>query len=380
MEPSFFYKQLNLHNLNFFTGVPDSLLKDFCACISDKTDKIFNITAANEGNAIALAASYYLATGKSGIVFMQNSGLGNCINPLTSLTNSETYSIPFLMLIGWRGEPGTKDEPQHIEPGKLTLDFLNTLGIPYSILPTTEEEVIEVIKKAVSYMNKNLSPYALVVRKETFDKYEIQNEKIKQGKQITDFPLNREYAIQLITSLLQDRDIIVSTTGKTSRELFEYRATNNQGHHQDFLTVGSMGHSSSIALGIALQKPARNVYCFDGDGAFIMHMGSLATIGYYQPRNFKHVVINNFSHDSVGGQPTAAEAINIPLIAEACGYKIVFSAETADEIITRMKELQSVEGPALLEIRVKKGARKELGRPTRTPSQNKKDFMCHLMS
>jgi phosphonopyruvate decarboxylase len=372
IKPAELYHLFQQSQLTFFTGVPDSLLKDFCAYITDNTSKDKNIIAANEGNAIGLASGYHLASGRIPVVYMQNSGLGNCVNPLTSLTDKEVYSIPMLLVIGWRGEPGRKDEPQHVKKGMITLGLLNTLGVPYAILPDTNEESAKVIGNAVDYMKKNKAPFAIVVRKGTFDRYELQE------KKETNYPLNREEAIKLIVPLLGENDIIVSTTGKTSREVFEFRRNSGMGHNRDFLTVGSMGHSSSIALGISLQKPSKQVYCFDGDGAVIMHMGALSTIGQLQPKNFKHIVFNNFAHDSVGGQPTAADVIDIPQIAKANGYKEVLCAETKEQIQENFLKMKEMQGPVLLEVKVNKGARENLGRPNRTPIENKQDFMEFL--
>ena len=364
-----FYKTLASSKIDFFTGVPDSLLKDFCAYVTDNTSQERNIIAANEGNAIALASGYHLATGKFGLVYMQNSGLGNAVNPLTSLADKDVCSIPMLLFIGWRGEPGVKDEPQHVKMGKVTLSLLDALKMPYAILNDNYEEII---KKAVLYFKNDKSPYAIIVKKDTFQKYELKNQ------QKTDFEMNREEAIKIIVSLLSKDDIIVSTTGMTSRELFEFRESRKEGHEKDYLTVGSMGHSSSIALGIALEKPERNVYCFDGDGALIMHMGALSVIGQLEPKNFKHIIFNNFAHDSVGGQPTATSKIDIASIAKANGYARAFSAETKNEIVNSIKKISSMDGPVLLEIKVNKGHRKDLGRPTTTPIQNKEEFMKFL--
>ncbi len=369
LSPKKFYELLQKNKVNFFTGIPDSTLKYLCAYITDNLPKEKNIITANEGNAIGLASGYYLATGKPAAVYMQNSGLGNGVNPLTSLTDKGVYSIPMLLIIGWRGEPGEKDEPQHIKMGKITLDQLDVLEIPYSIVPETIEEVEKEIIKATEYMTNQNSPYAFIVRKGTFNKYELQN------KKSTNYPLNREQAIKTIVPLLEEDSIIVSTTGKTSRELFEFREELEQGHEKDFLTVGSMGHSSSIALGVALQKPEQEVYCFDGDGALIMQMGSLSSIGQLQPKNLRHIIFNNFAHDSVGGQPTAADNIDIPAIAKANGYKAVFSAQSEEEIKATIGKIKQIEGPTLLEIKVNKGARKDLGRPTTTPIQNKEELM-----
>jgi len=365
-----FYELLVKNNINFFTGVPDSLLKDFCAYITDNSKN--HLLAANEGNAVAMATGYHLATSKYGLVYMQNSGQGNAANPLISLADSDVYSIPMLLLIGWRGEPGKKDEPQHFKQGKITLKFLEILGIPYEILPESIEEVEKTLEKAVNYMKEKNSPYALVVKKETFEKYSLQN-KIENK-----YILSREDAIKLVVDQLGPEDVIVSTTGKTSRELFEYREKLKQSHEKDFLTVGSMGHSSSIALGIALFKSNKNVYCLDGDGAIIMHMGSLAIIGSQKLKNFKHIIFNNGVHDSVGGQPTVGFNVDFNSIAKACGYNLVLKAETEEEVKNNLKLLKEKEGPVLLEIKVKSGARGDLGRPTRTPVENKKDFMGFL--
>ena len=368
IKPKEFYELLKENNLEFFTGVPDSLLKDFCAYVNDNAT---NIITANEGNAIALAFGYHLATGKIGVVYMQNSGLGNATNPLMSLAHPDVYSIPILLIIGWRGRPGEKDEPQHIAQGKLTLKMLESLEVKYNILPENIEDAEEVIEEAVDYMKNKNSPYALVVKDGTFEEY--------KGKSVNlNFKLNREDALKLIVPLLDEQDIIISTTGKLSRELFELRESRKEGHNKDFLTVGGMGHASSIALGIALQKSNRNVYCFDGDGALIMHMGSLATTGMLKPKNFKHIIFNNFTHDSVGGQPTASFFINIKDIAKASGYNNIFLAETEDQIKEQFQSLKKSEGPSLLVLNINKGARKDLGRPTRTPIENKKDFMNYL--
>jgi phosphonopyruvate decarboxylase len=372
ISPKNFYELLIKKEIKFFTGVPDSLLKDFCAYIVDNTDKKNNIIAANEGGAIALAAGYHLSSRKIGLVYMQNSGQGNSINPLVSLTDSDVYSIPMLLLIGWRGEPGKEDEPQHVKQGKITLELLNTLEIPYEVIPDSIEDAKNSLDKAINYMKNNNAPFALVVKKNTFEKYDLKN-KVK-----TSFDLNREEAMKLIVNNLDSQNIIISTTGKISRELFEYREELGQEHKTDFLTVGSMGHSSQIALGIALQKQDKQIYCFDGDGSVIMHMGSLAIIGQQAPKNFKHIIFNNGAHDSVGGQPTVGFEINLQSIAKDCGYKTTLKAESKLEVIEKINLIKSVEGPAFLEIKVNKGARKDLGRPTKSSKENKKDFMGFL--
>ena len=372
ISPNKFYEELKKNGINFFTGVPDSSLKHLCAYITDNTNKKNHIIVANEGNAIALAAGKYLATQNIPLVYMQNSGQGNAINPLTSLMDSDVYSLPVLMLIGWRGEPGKKDEPQHVKQGKITLKILETLEIPYEVLPENIEEAKLTIEKAFQYMNAHHAPYAIVIKKGSFEEYKLQN------KIDSNYEMSRESAIKILTNNLDINDIVISTTGKTSRELFEYREELNQGHEKDFLTVGSMGHSSSIALGIALSKPERNVYCFDGDGALIMHLGASAIIGQNAPSNFKHIILNNGAHDSVGGQPTVGFQIDIQKMAQACKYKETFEEKTEEELKIMINKLKNANGPALLEIKVKKGARKELGRPTKTPQENKKDFIKFL--
>ena len=367
-----FYDLLIENGIDFFTGVPDSLLKDLCACITKNTPKEQNIIAANEGNAIAIAAGHHLASGKIPAVYMQNSGQGNAVNPLTSLVDPKVYSIPLLMIIGWRGEPGKKDEPQHAKQGSVTLPLLKVLGIPYDILPDTMEQAKEVLEKAVLSIKERSAPYALVVRKGTFAPYALQHETESPYK------LTREEVIKIIVDQLGPDDVVVSTTGKTSRELFEYREALKQDHRKDFLTVGSMGNSSSIALGVALSQPDKEVYCLDGDGALIMHMGALSIIGSHAPGNFKHIVLNNGAHASVGGQPTVGFRIDIPSIAKACGYTIAWLAKTREEIEEKLVSLKTSKGPSLLEIRIKKGARKDLGRPTTTPIENKEAFMGFL--
>ena len=370
ISPQYFYNTLNENGIDFFTGVPDSLLKDICAFITDHTDERHNIIAANEGCAVGLAAGYHLSTGRTAMVYMQNSGLGNAVNPLLSLADEEVYSIPLLLMIGWRGEPGIKDEPQHVKQGLVTPGLLNTMGIPFQILPEDESALPAVMKKAVEYMTTRQAPYAILVRKSTFEPYKLQS------AAESSFEMNREGALDLILEQLDDQDIVVSTTGKTSREVFEIRERRSQGHEKDFLTVGSMGHASQIALGMAISGDSdRNVFCLDGDGAFLMQMGGVSSVSGLRPDNFRHIVINNGVHDSVGGQPTTAMNLDLPAIAQSCGYTFRETVESADELRASLMRMKSHKGPALLEVRVNKGARKDLGRPTIPPAENKTNFM-----
>ena len=378
ISPKFFYDTLASKGIDFYAGVPDSLLKNLCAYITDHADAKHNIIAANEGGAMGLAAGHYLATGKIPVVYMQNSGEGNIINPLASLTDKEVYNIPVLLVIGWRGKPGVHDEPQHVKQGKVTTGLLNVMGIDYTVLSKEEDKAEKQIEKAVTYMQQTKECYALVIEKDTFEEYKLSSSVSTLHASLS---LSREEAIQTVAAALGEKDVIVSTTGMISRELFEYRAAKNQGHERDFLTVGSMGHASQIALGIALEKPDRRVWCFDGDGASIMHMGSMAIVGSKAPKNYVHVVFNNGAHDSVGGQPTVGLSIDLPAIAKAVGYKHVYSVDNKEELerllASCIKPLIS-EGAAFIEVKVKKGNRKDLGRPTTTPIQNKEALIGFL--
>ena len=372
ITPKFFYDTLASYGINFYAGVPDSLLKNLCAYITDHADAAHNIIAANEGGAVGLAAGHYLATAQIPVVYMQNSGEGNIINPLASLTDKDVYNIPVLLVIGWRGRPGVHDEPQHVKQGKVTTGLLNTMGIDYTVLSKEEDKAAVQIRKAVDYMRQTKECYALVIEKDTFETYTLQN------VVTNDLTLSREEAIQTVAAALDDKDCIVSTTGMISRELFEYRTLRGQGHERDFLTVGSMGHASQIALGIALEKSDRRVWCFDGDGAAIMHMGSMAIVASKAPRNYVHVVFNNGAHDSVGGQPTVGLTIDLPAIAHAVGYPHTYTVSCLAYLQQVLQTIKQTAGPILLEVKVKKGNRKDLGRPTTTPIENKEALMAFL--
>lgn len=371
IAPKDFIETLRTGGVEFFAGVPDSLLKNLCAYITDTIRRENNIIAANEGNAVGLAAGYHLATGKTGCVYMQNSGEGNIVNPLLSLMDADVYKMPILLIIGWRGEPGVHDEPQHVKQGKVTLSLLETMGVPYAVLDNNWQEQVAA---ALQTIQATHTAYALVVRKGTFDEYQLQNQENQ------DWALAREEAIQIVVDKLRENDIVVSTTGMISRELFEYREAKGQDHAHDFLTVGSMGHASQIALGIALQKPDRRVIVFDGDGALLMHMGGLAIIGDYNPKNLVHIVFNNGAHDSVGGQPTVGQKIDVEAIAKAVGYKEVVSVDSQTALINAMNHVNNaaIGGVCLINVNVRKGNRKDLGRPTTTPQQNKEALMKEL--
>lgn len=371
ISSEFFFNACKDEGVDFFSGVPDSLLKNICSYITDNTPSENHIIAANEGNALAIGVGYHLSTGKVPLIYMQNSGLGNVINPLLSLADQDVYSVPLLMMIGWRGEPGVKDEPQHKKQGRVTIALLEAMEIPYKVLTADSniEEVEVTLKTMLSIAKKENKPCALLIKKGLFEDYKFQSDMLYER------PLYREQAIEIIINNLNESDIVVSTTGVASRELFEYREKLKSGHERDFLTVGGMGHVSQIALGIALQKKNRQVYCLDGDGSLIMHMGTLAINASMNCRNFKHIVFNNSAHDSVGGQPTVGDRIDIASIASNVGYQWVKMVSEESEIRLALNEMADVDTPALLEIQVKKGFRKDLGRPTTTPIQNKEIFM-----
>lgn len=372
VSPELFIKTLQSNGVNFFAGVPDSLLKNVCAYITDSVPSDRNLITANEGSAIGVAAGHYLATGNIPLVYMQNSGIGNAVNPLLSLADEKVYSIPMLIMIGWRGEPGVHDEPQHVKQGAVTLSLLDTMEIPYIILPDDDTAASSAVGMIVTDCKKAQKPHAIIIKKGTFGSYKLKTKVPNEN------PVCREDAMKFVVDSLPSNSIIVSTTGKLSRELYEYRDALKQSHESDFLTVGSMGHSSSIALGIALAKPERKVFCFDGDGAFIMHMGAISNIGNLAPRNYVHIVFNNGAHESVGGQPTLGYGINIPEIARSCGYNNVMSVASTDDILKSLASALCSDGPTLIEIKVSINSREDLGRPKTTPIENKEAFMKFL--
>ncbi len=375
IDPKVFFDTLKNSGIDFFTGVPDSLLKNFCSCLLSNVSKKQNIIAANEGNAVGIGVGYHLATNKIPLVYLQNSGLGNIINPLLSIADREIYSIPMLFLVGWRGEPGVKDEPQHKKQGKVTLPLLESMEIPYEILSSDmrEQDIKETIKVSITSIKKESAPFMLVVKKNVFNKFHT-SETSDEDSQIC----TREQAVIEILSSIRKDDIVVSTTGMISREVFEYRKKKEFDHKTDFLTIGGMGHANQIATGIALQKPEKQVICIDGDGAALMHLGSLCINGSLGCLNFKHIILNNSAHDSVGGQPTVGDQVDFVSIAKASGYRFVKKVVDFQELKSSLKQVIETDGPSLLEVRVKKGARPDLGRPTNTPFDNKKLFMDFL--
>ena len=374
IRPSYFYDLLMKNGTDFFAGVPDSLLKNFCAYVTDNAPAEKHIISANEGSATALATGYHLATGKIPMIYMQNSGEGNMVNPLLSIADPDVYSIPMLIVIGWRGEPGVHDEPQHVKQGKVTCELLDAMKVPYEVLSENEADLPAQFEKAYSYILENNAQYAFVIRKGTFDDYKLVNNIPVDGK------MSREEAIEKIMLSADESTAFVSTTGMASRELYELRDKHGMSHEKDFLTVGGMGHASQIALSIAMQKKDRQVYCIDGDGASIMQMGGMATIGTRAPSNMIHFVLNNGAHDSVGGQPTVGRQIDLCAIAAGCGYENVLKVETPEELDAALNDSESKSKLTFVEVLVTKGARKDLGRPKSTPKENKIALMSFLNS
>ncbi len=375
MKASFFLKEVNNLGIRTITGVPDSVLKQFCDAVQlDKGRTFRHYVTANEGAAVGLATGEYLVSGCPCLVYLQNSGLGNIINPLASIANQEVYGIPMLFMVGWRGEPGKKDEPQHVYQGKTTCELLETMDVPYSIIDesTTEIQLKEILSSAHDILNQNRQ-YAILVKKGTFEK----ENSFTWDNGCT---LVREQALKIILETVYNDSYIVSTTGKISRELYEQSEALYGGHDRIFMTVGGMGHASMIAFGMAQADYAKHFVCIDGDGAVMMHMGALAFIAKQEPKNFLHIVINNGAHESVGAMPTGFSGQGYGQIAAACGYKnsvTVANAKELKEAIVNMKDKQEL---SMIEVMVSLESRSDLGRPRESARENKVNFMNAVLS
>tara|TARA_B100001250_G_scaffold414529_1_gene453592 strand:- start:3430 stop:4560 length:1131 start_codon:yes stop_codon:yes gene_type:complete len=374
ISPEAFFHGLVANGVSKYSGVPDSLLKYFCAYVSDNSEEGSHLITANEGSAVSLAAGQYALSGNLSLVYMQNSGFGNALNPLLSLADPLVYGVPMLVMVGWRGEPGVKDEPQHIKQGTIMESLLVACDIPYYILDCNEINVSEFIGRVTKHAKSSNRPIVILVRKNTFSPY-----KPKQSTQEIS-KISREAAIEEIVNISEESDIFVSTTGMPSRELFEIRENRGEKHNKDFLTVGSMGHASMIAFGLSQSFKNGNIFCIDGDGALLMHMGNMAIIGQSNSNNFIHIVLNNGAHDSVGGQPTCANEISLTDIAKASGYKSAMSVSRLEHIGLEVEKFKDSLGPHFLEIKIKKGSRPDLGRPTSSPSENLEHLMQFLKS
>lgn len=348
LDQKIVFEELKKNGITFFTGVPDSYLNGFCDFVLHHFPNR-NIIAANEGNAIAIAAGHYFASTELPLVYMQNSGMGNAINPLVSLADEHVYSVPMLLLIGWRGQPGIGDWPQHELQGEITLKLLDAMHIPYSILTDDMSTFRKILAEAVDYCLKKRKPYALVVPKGI-----MAGEKIDHSDTV--YPMSRAEAIDVILDHMPSDTIYTATTGRATRELFYLREKRGESRKQDFLNVGAMGHASSVALGIALEKPERNVVVLDGDSAAMMHMGAMTMVSKLRVPKFLHVILNNGAHESVGGQPSAGYDINLTTVADACGYQTVHHPVTDKEgLIAAIKELNNCGKATFIDVRIHKG-------------------------
>lgn len=372
LDPVAVYQLLRGMGVAFFTGVPDSLLKNFCAFLSDQVSDEEHVTAANEGGAVGLAAGHYLSTGRPALVYLQNSGQGNAVNPLLSICDPEIYGIPMVLLVGWRGEPGRPDEPQHVKQGRVMNAVFDAMEIPHEVLDTDPGKVEDQLRRMLDIAISRKQPVALTVRKGTFSQYE--GAVSKGAKEL----MRREAAIEAVLESLPPTSAVVSTTGHISRELFSCRKRRGNGLYGDFMMVGGMGHASQVAMGIAKAQPGRPVFCFDGDGAALMHMGGMALVGQSGCANLKHIVFNNGAHGSVGGQPTLGFSVDFCEIARGCGYHDVGSAHSLKLLGDLTRYLIAADGPAFLEVKVSTQARSDLERPDRSPSENVRSVMEFL--
>jgi phosphonopyruvate decarboxylase len=372
IAPAVFLETLKGLGVSVFTGVPDSLLKSVCQHIDLNVARENHIIAANEGAAVALAMGSYMATGQPAVVYLQNSGIGNTVNPLLSLADPDVYGVPMILLVGWRGQPGVKDEPQHVKQGRVMTQLLDAMDLPWAVMPTDEAELGAALKTAVDTATRDRTPYVLLVEKDAFGKGDSAPK-----AEPSSLP-SREEALKATVAAIGDNGVCVATTGMLGRELFEHRVNSGTSPALDFLTVGGMGHASSIALGVALKdKGGRDVWCLDGDGALLMHMGTMAVITAHAPKTFNHVIFNNGVHDSVGGQPTPTQQLDLPAIARAAGYRSATTVDSLDAIAPAIAAMRG-QGPSLLEIAIKPGNRADIGRPTTSPSDARSAFMAAL--
>lgn len=363
---------VELLDSEFYTGVPDSCLQPLCNYLMDQYGiSRQHVVAANEGNCTALAAGYHLATGKVPVVYLQNSGIGNIINPIASLLHKEVYAIPCIFVVGWRGEPGIHDEPQHIYQGKVTVSLLEEMGVQTFVISkeTNVSEISRVMEKFAKVLKQG-GNVAFVIQKGALSYDGVLNYRNR-------YSLQREEVIEHILRYSGDSPVI-STTGKISRELYENRDFAGQGHFRDFLTVGSMGHCSSIALGIAMQKQNDRIWCIDGDGSILMHMGAMAVIGSSGQKNIVHIVINNCAHETVGGMPTVADQIQLTEIAKGCGYPCAHCVDHLEELDQILEEAKDAKELYFIEVKTSIGSRENLGRPATGTIENKQDFMKYL--
>jgi phosphonopyruvate decarboxylase len=372
IDPSEFVEFLKDQGIDTFYGVPDSLLKDL-STVLHKDLAVQNVISANEGAALSQAIGTYMATGKTSAVYLQNSGLGNLINPLLSLADSEVFGIPMLIVMGWRGEPGKKDEPQHFKQGRVMLDLIEAMGYKYEILPESFPDARILISNLINDSNSNLQPVFLVVKAKTF--FQIA---AKQELGSSEFEMTREESLEIVLSNISSSSAVFSSTGMLSRELYEIRKSKFKSIRTDFLCIGGMGHVSSVSLGFARNSREIQTWCLDGDGSLLMHTGTLATIGKSNTSNFNHLVFNNFVHDSVGAQPTDIDVVNVTSLAASMGYKWTKSVDNKGDLGSALDEMSNTPGPKLLEIMIRPGFRSDLGRPTESPKELLTAFQSNL--
>lgn len=366
ISPVDFSKKLNQLEFDTAVGVPDSTFKGLISYFSSQT-AFTHVTAANECEAMGIAAGYYLGHCKPALVYMQNSGFCKTLNPYTSLLAPDAYALPAVMLVGWRGEPGKKDEPQHKMMGRILPQLLTVMELDYTVLEETmwENQLAEARQKTM----ENEKPYVMLIKKGLFEDFKIPGREKKHGKALT-----REQALNIIVDNTSENAVFISTTGKTSRELFEIRARKKQHHGKDFYTVGSMGCASSIAFGLGLAPSEKKIFILDGDGAALMQLGTMATIGHHKNNRLKHILVDNNAHESTGGQPTVSSSVDFPAVARACGYDDVQSVDNKEDLEKSLQNLENNEKLSLLVVKVKKGSRPDLGRPTTTPKENRDAF------
>ena len=367
------FQELDKLGVKFFTGVPDSLLNDFCLYLVNNIPDGRHVMAANEGNAIAIAAGNYMATGNIPVVYMQNSGIGNATNPLLSLTHDCVYGIPMILVIGWRGDPSINDHAQHKKQGELTPVLMSDMDIPYEILDA-DDTVIDKFTWAVNKAKEISAPVALIAKKA------ILTQKEKKQTYADSKLMNREEAVAAVVDVIGEDAIYLGTTGRATREVHEQLIAHGIGEGHEWQNVGSMGHVSSVGLGLALARPDKRIVVFDGDAAAVMHMGALATNCRYKAGNMLHIVLNNGVNESVGGQPSAGYLIDLTTIAKACGYRTVgHPVETKEELQQIVRENHSGEMPLFIDVHVRQGIRSDMPKLNIDHKAQKETLMKNLI-
>ena len=342
---------LKKNNTNFFTGVPDSVLKELSSYLKNKRN---HIIATNEGAAVSIGIGHYLSTKKIPCIYMQNSGLSNALNPLISIAHKKVYSIPLILVIGWRGSPRIKDEPQHNVKGKITQQLLKLLNIKYTVLKSNKD--FAKFDKQIKYAKKSKSIVACLIERGTLQKI------IKSNSKKDFYNLDKEFFLKKLLEELPSKSKVIASTGYNSRELMYLRKKFNFNNSKDFYMVGGMGHTSSVALGFSLSSKNKT-FCIDGDGSFLMHLGSIMTAGNFANKNFKYILLNNNTHDSVGGQSTNADNIDFDRLSKSLGFKKFYSIKKKQNLRKIIKNFIKINSPSFLEVKVTNSKIKKLPRP-----------------